>query len=544
MHPVWGHYPVLLLALLIVVLLSLFLFAPVTVTLDGYSHLYGGEALRLMLGGQPDFHSNFSYNSILLPNWLDSLFLAALSNMVSNELALKLIIVLIVLALVSSLYFCIDSALYQRHQRAQVLIVLLPFALNAFLTLGFYDFLLSSSLCFFVLGLLLRHGLKMPLHLQCVTAFLLLLAYFSHPLPVIISFLFPGSCFIADAIIHRRDGWRHYAMALKRHAFDIWPWLPVACILPWFYLRLSKSTGPNPDATSMAFNLAHRSVFLTRDAVLSISPTADVGTLIIALLSIILAGLFLSRRKLFIQNELRFMSLAVLMVSIMVLYLIVPDKVGDGLDIASRFLLYSVIFLVLLALTNGLFDAQILTLCSLVAALSVIGFVGEYWLVSRRLAPSLAEVRLAMESIPRYSRVLIMGYRMTPPTCVGSPLLEMSTPERHWALAGALKNELIVLNDYQAHTSHFPLKYSTSQYASVINEVDFNSERNKTAWSEILKSDPYVDFVVSWGISRGVSGDHCRPLIPPPFEETLKNRYDMVFSSQGTSRVEVWRQRR
>jgi hypothetical protein len=541
---VWRYYPVFLFALLVVVLLSLFLFAAATVTLDGYSHIYGGEALKLMLGGQPDFHSNFSYNSILLPNWLDSLLLAALSSLVPNELALKLLIVLIILALVSSLYFCIDSALYQRHQRAQVLIVLLPFALNAFLTLGFYDFLISSSLCFFVLGLLLRHGLKMPLRFQYATACLLLIAYFCHPLPVIISFLYPGSCFIADAIIHWRDGWRHSATALKRHAFDIWPWLPVAGILPWFYLRLSKSAGPDSDVTSMAFNLTHRSVFLTRDAILSVSPTADVGTLIIALLTILLAGALVGRRKHFMQNWLRFTSLTVLMVSITLLYFIVPDKVGDGLDIASRFLLYSAIFLVLLALTTGPFDAKLLTLCSLVAALSVIGFAGEYWLVSKRLAPSLAEVRLAMESIPRHSRILIMGYRMTPPTCVGSPLLEMSAPERHWALAGALKNELIVLNDYQAHTSHFPLKYLNSRYASVINEVDLDSERNKVAWSELLNSDPYVDFVVSWGISRGISGDHCKTLISPPFEETLKNRYDMVLSSQGTSRVEVWRQRR
>jgi hypothetical protein len=498
-----------------------------------------------MLGGQPDFHSNFSYNSILLPNWLDSFFLAALSNIVSNELALKLLIVLIGMALASSLYFCIDATLYHRHQRAQVLIVLLPFALNAFLTLGFYNFLISSSMCFFVLGLLLRHGLTMPLRLQCVTACLLLVAYFAHPLPVIISFLFPCAYFIADAIIQWRDGWRRFATVLKRYALDIWPWLPPACILPWFYLRLSRAAEPDPDATSMTFNLAHRTVFLTRDAVLSISPTADVGTLFIALLSILLAGVLLSPRKLFTQNRVRFTSLTVLMVSTMVLYLIVPDKVGDGLLISSRFLLYSAIFLVLLALTSGLFDAQLLTLCSLIAALSVIGFAGEYLLVSKRLAPAVAEVRLAMESIPRHSRILIMGYRMTPPSCLGSPLLEMSTPERHWALVGALKNELIVLNDYQAGTSLFPLKYSTSRYTDVTNEVDLSSERNRAAWFETLKNDPDVDFIVSWGISRGASrGAYCTNSVYPPFEEALKSRYDMVFSKQGTSRVELWRKRR
>src|ERR1019366_4044275 len=180
---------------------------------------------------------------------------------VSNELALKLLIVLIGTALISSLYFCIDATLYHRHQRAQVLIVLLPFALNAYLTLGYYGFLISSSLCIYVLGLLLRHGLRMPLRLQCVTACLLLLAYFSHPVPVIISFLFPCAYFVADAVLHWREGWLRSATALKRHAFDIWPWLPTACILPWFYVQLSKAPplpGTEARVDSMTFTVTHR----------------------------------------------------------------------------------------------------------------------------------------------------------------------------------------------------------------------------------------------------------------------------------------------
>ncbi|MGA2717132.1 MAG: hypothetical protein ABSG41_28955 [Bryobacteraceae bacterium] len=549
-HSVWSLYPVPLFALLVVLLLYLFLFPPVTITLDGYSHLYGGEALRLMLAGQPEVHNTFSYNSVLVPNWLSTLILVALSSIVSGELALKLLIVLIGTALVSSVYFCIDASQYHRHQRAQVLIVLLPFALNAYLTLGFYGFLISSSMCIFVLGLVLRYGLRMPLRFQCVTACLLLVAYFSHPVPVIISFLFPFACFIADAVIHWRDGWRHSTAAVKRHAFDIWPWLPPACILPWFYVRLSRASalpGTELHADSTTFPLIQRIEALARDAFLYISPTANVGTLFIALLSVLLAGVFLCRRKLFMQNPLRSTILTVLIVSTMALSLMVPDHVGNGSDIVSRFWLHSTIFLVLLALASGVFDAQLLTVCSLLAALSVIGFAGEYLLVSKRLAPEVAELRIATESVPRHSRILIMGYRMTPPSCPGLPLVKMTVPERHWALVGALKNELIVLNDYEAATSHFPLKYSTPRYAGVINEVDssgdeadLSGEKKRAAWVEILKSDPDVDFVLSWGISRA---PNCMNSVYPPFEELLKNRYDRVFFKQDSSRVELWRKR-
>ena len=43
-HMSWSLYPVALLALLVILLLYLFLFAPVTVTLDGYSNLWSRGA--------------------------------------------------------------------------------------------------------------------------------------------------------------------------------------------------------------------------------------------------------------------------------------------------------------------------------------------------------------------------------------------------------------------------------------------------------------------------------------------------------------------
>jgi hypothetical protein len=230
----------------------------------------------------------------------------------------------------------------------------------------------------------------------------------------------------------------------------------------------------------------------------------------------------------------------------MVVSLVVPDQVGDGSFIVDRFFLHAAIFLVLLALTGG-FNARLLTLCSVVAALSVIGFAWEYLLASKRLAPEVTEVRMAMESVPRYSRILIMGYRMTPSSCSGLPLLQRAVPERHWAVVGALKNELLVMNDILPNTSFFPVKYLTSRYVGVLDEVNFSNDdvdwsgkQKRAAWLEILKSDPDIDFVLSWGISRV---PNCKDSAYPPFEEELKNRYEMVLFKLGTSRVEVWRKR-
>src|ERR1039457_5969193 len=80
----------------------------------------------------------------------------ALSNIFPNELALPLLIVLTGIALLSILYFCIDVSAYPRHKRAQALIILLPFAVNAFVCAVILRENRSGRLAHQFLGYLLR----------------------------------------------------------------------------------------------------------------------------------------------------------------------------------------------------------------------------------------------------------------------------------------------------------------------------------------------------------------------------------------------------
>src|ERR1035437_2567007 len=547
-HAIWSCYPVPLFALLLAFLLYVFFFAPVSVTLDGYTNLYTAKVLGEMLSGHPEVHRSFFYNSPLLPIWIGPLLLTAISTIVPDELALKILIVMIGIALLSSLYFCIDVSAYRPHERAQVLIVLLPFAWNAFVTYGFYSFLISASLFFVVLGMVLRYGLGMSLRLQSLIPCLLLVAYFTHPLPVLISFLFPFAHFIGEAITQGRVGWRSVTATLKRHAFESWPWVPVACLILRFSVQLARAAAPQSRpaiseyAFALTYTLKHRTIALVRDAVVSISPTPSVGTLFIALLGILLAGLILRPRKPVERDRRRFTSLTVLMFSTLFLYLVLPESVGEGSWIPVRFLLYASCFCALAALTGGVFDPHLLTLCSLVGGLSVAGFAGEYLIVSRLLAPAVAELRLATDIAPKHSRVLILAYQMMP-TCKALPLLERSSPQYHLALASALKNQLIVLNGTQAVTAQFPLRYSgTRSFPSLGDQPSLTFEEKSANWHEVLKTDTDVDFVVSWGTPNGSTW--CKNPVKAPFEEMLRLRHDLVFSKEGTSRVQLWQKRR
>jgi hypothetical protein len=540
---------VVLFGLLAALLIYVFVSAPVTVTLDGYSHLYGATALRWMWRGLPEAHSTFSYNSFLLPNWLTALLLAGLSKVVPAELALKLLVISIGALFVCGLYFCVDAASRSAVPRAQLLIVMLPLTLNGFLMLGYYGFLISTSLCLLVLGLLLRHGIGMPLRLQCTSAGLLLLAYAAHPFPVAVSLLFPAAYVLADAVAHRRAlgscskdrAGRSFPLALlastRANAPAAWPWLLPLGFLSWFSLRLVDVEAAATNAP--ASGQIPRSLAWARDAALSVSPGSRAAVLPIAVLALLLLAVILDRRKLVERDPVRFSTLAALVVATALLSMVGPDRVGDGSGIVMRLLFHAALFFVLLAFASAAARPRLLTVCSVIAALSVIGFAWQYRVAARRLAPAVAEARSVMESLPDHSRVLIMAYRMTP-LCEGGPLLKRTFPERHAALAGALEKELIVLNEYQAHTSHFPLRYRDDRYSALVDEFNGYSDVQRTGWLHVLESPSEVDYVVEWG----VSGDPlCRSTVRAPYEYSLSGAFERVRLEEGFTRVALWRRR-
>jgi len=126
------------------------------------------------------------------------------------------------------------------------------------------------------------------------------------------------------------------------------------------------------------------------------------------------------------------------------------------------------------------------------------------------------------------------------PGCEGPGLLERSVPQRHWAAAGAIGTELILLNEYEGYTSVFPLKYLNGPAESLNNEVRTGPLDNTAVWTSFLKGSPDVDYIVVWG-TPGWTGSGCDVLQPPPFETALKDGYKLTLTKDGLSHVEIWR---
>jgi fluoride ion exporter CrcB/FEX len=119
-------------------ILVLFL-APVPLTLDGPSHVYGSQVLRQLIRHRPEFEAYFEYNSVLVPNWLSTIVLAALSSVMPVRMTTASMMTLVIAGLLAGLYSCVSGlsdATGSVRQRSQVLLVLTPLAISAFLTLA------------------------------------------------------------------------------------------------------------------------------------------------------------------------------------------------------------------------------------------------------------------------------------------------------------------------------------------------------------------------------------------------------------------------
>ena len=496
-----------------------------------------------MLGGAPEVHAYFKYNSLLVPYWGDTICLAALSEVVRSNRALKLYVVFVSTLLLLSLCYAI-GAHGPTYQRAQVTVILLPFAINGFLTLGFYGFLVSSSIGILILGLILRRGLITSVRFQIMIAMLLLVAYVFHPLPVMLSFLVPFVFVLSEVLNRPFKGWPDLFAFLKPRVWAVWPWLlPLGLILR-FTSRFVPSNFRH--SYSLGNSLGTRFVEMIRYDRLFIYVTPLPNSVIfIVLVAILGVWALLGEKNTTPPSRLRSTTLAILIMSVLLLFVVVPDEVGGGGFIGPRLVLEAIFYLGLLALASEHFDPRLRTLCSLLAAASVCTFAFEYSQVSHYLSPALRELRSATDGLPKNARVVMLGYRMTPeiPSCDDWPLLERTTPQDHLALWGAADEDLIVLNDNTDYSRTFPIQYRDRRFASSLTSTSSPpSDKQKAVWSQFLSQDePDVDYVISWGSPSGVEG--CTNPVDPPFQGGLATHFDRAVSQKGVSLVDVWRRR-
>jgi hypothetical protein len=465
-----------------------------------------------------------------------TVFLAVLASMMQAKTAIAVMMTLTAIALLGGLYSCavaLSDARWSLRHRSQILLILTPLAICIFLTVAFWGFLISSAICFYVTGELLRWGSRPALHRQVRMAAMLVLAYWAHPLPVTLSGAFLVCLLVVEQWQKSSQPIRTWKTTLTEIAEATWPWLIPAALCVWSMARLVALTAAPKEHFSMKAALWSRLLdFLRMGGLIEVSPSPTSGSAFVLLLGVLITAAVLKPKS---ENR-RERAISIFTLALIAVYFFVPESVGGGSWIPNRILFYAAAFVTILALSPGRLEGRQTWLCCFLATICILFFAGEYLLVSRRLAQPVQELRLALADVPRNSRVILLTYRLTP-DCARWPLEERAKPERHLAVFPAAERELIILNDYEPTTSQFPVLYRDASFVPLVSEILF-VKGDQDRFIDGLKKTSAIDYVISWGVASGVH--NCSAWIDAPLQPSLMENYNLLARRTGISRVEIW----
>ncbi len=137
--------------LFIATLLPVWLY-PHFLTTDGPCHVYNATILYKWLHGQGHFYQQFyTINAASFPNWFSHLILVGLLHICNPETADKLIICLSLMCFAYGFRYYISSFSARQYWLS---LLVFPFLWQLSMLLGFYNYVFSIGLCFYMAGYL------------------------------------------------------------------------------------------------------------------------------------------------------------------------------------------------------------------------------------------------------------------------------------------------------------------------------------------------------------------------------------------------------
>lgn len=511
---------IVLLLVHIIIIWSLDLF----LTQDGPSHLYNSKLLLdLVLENNLDFYQEFfKINRGLFPNWFSSILLSSLLLVFKPIVAEKILVSMLAI----SFPLAIRNTILKLNRNSYYLtLVGLLFCFNYFIFYGFYNF--CFSLVFFILFLGWYHDSRHQLTFKSsvVLALFVLLIYFSHPVALILLFLLIGFDYLIQLIDSKFKIDKRIVFDLLYRAMII---LPSFILFFTFFLTNQSSNGQlfvnNVSLESIAKLITLRYLVVFN----------EFEYVVYVLLCILILILFWRVLLKLVTGKLRIQSRYILLTigACLFMYFFINDSLAGGGFLSKRLVLFVCILSII-----WLAQYEVSTRLRLI---SVIGltFLSIFLVIARYSSQSLtsklaSEINMIDEYLVDHSVILFVNIS-------SKGEVQGSEPSKiglYKHLVGYLasKNEIIAMDNYEANTNYFPIRWQidTNPYHFVLN-VD-NASANDPDWSQFdiaeytqVTRKP-VRYVLIWGDQKA----NNRKFDLTKLRSTLDSQYKLVFTSDS-----------
>ena len=393
-------------------------------TSDGPTHLYNAWILReLVAGTDGPIARQYAIDWRPHPNWSGHALLALLMCIVPPVVAEKLLVSAIVFLFLWSIWLYAGAKEYA--------FLAFPLAYHQFLQSGFYNFSLGIALYFLILAVWWRRRDRPDAKTIALIAVLLLLCYFSHPMPALLAVGSIGLLWLFT--LPDRPPARH-----ARHLLALIPVLP---FLAWF--AVAQGTEATPSQTP----LSDRILQLARvDAILTFDDwQLKAGFALFAIL-IAFIGITAARWRRLRETDAFF----VLTLAVLIIYFKAPLAIAGGMGVAQR----TAIFIYLLPLPWLWSEFSKPVRLGIVALLAVLAVGNLIFLTDRYRAvdPLLTKFIRTLDPIAPDTTVLPLLFDRRPPNT-------LIAAYSHMIDYVAIEKRLIDLGNYEPTTGYFPIKF-------------------------------------------------------------------------------------
>jgi len=439
-------------------------------TTDGPSHLANAWVLHNWFAEPGSYQDTYELNLVPFPNWFSHVTLALLMFVAPPLIAEKILLTGYVLLFVLSMLYLLGGA---TSRRALHVLLALPFIYGYPLLMGFYNFVISVPLAFFVIGYWWRRR-ESPLGIGLAVRMnlLLLLLYFCHLMSLLLAL---GSILVLAAVRYRgRIGpTARVALVLT----------PCGVLSVWYVLAFGVVTSGPPGSTGW------RALFGI-EALVSYDPlTYRVAVAIAVLHGILFVHTLVRERLPAFRRSPRLVprdGFLLLAVAFCLLYFIVPPNMAGGGMIHQRIGLFP--FLVILPWLSPRYPrwgppAVGLTAAAL-AAIHLVITMAPFGAVNRVLDDYTSGIPFVEKN------ATLLPARLPDEVIPGSRIRPIWHATGYYeAATGALG-----LTNYEAVTGYFPLRYKTGRDPAVfIREVDSGPAKMQLSAYPIP-----VDYVLLW----------------------------------------------
>jgi hypothetical protein len=442
------------------------------VTNDGPAHVYNANLIYHYFG---EYHQSitalFNFNTAIEPNWIGHLVLIVFKLFLSGAFSEKLLVALILVLFPFAMRKLVIAI---NKENALIAWLSIPFAFNFILLLGFYNFSMGVVLLLFALNHAVNCKFEYKEKQILWMLFYSVLLYFSHLIVygLFIIFIFLGMFLKRDHLI------------IKKTILLIGFQLPLL-VLCFLFLRNHSDGG---DINALGFEVLLDWLLKARPLLIyNETSEAWFGYVVNILMAyLILLGIVLLRlKKISIKANQNLVLFSVFMLLALVLFFIAPNELVSGGFLNIRMLLLFYIFLIICLsfFTYPIFyivPAIIITLSSTFY---------QQW-------NKFSEIKILSEDTSELTSIvkhLKSGKILIP--------LNYSQNWLHTNLSNyvAADKLILVLDNYEANTVHFPLKWvPTAQPNPLLGNFSNSLNPSINIMPYEKKTGLRVDYVVRW----------------------------------------------